>query len=124
MDALATGEVGDGSRDLENAVVGAGGEVHLLHGVLEITRAGGIERAMFAHEFGGHGGIGGDAFVFAEALALDLAGCGYPLADGGGLFAELGGRQFFEIDERHFDVDVDPIQERAGDFLAVLFDGS
>lgn len=124
MDLFAAGEVGDGSRDLEDAVVGAGGEVHLFHRVLQITRAGRVERAVLTHEFGGHGGIGGDAFVFVETLRLHCA-CGRdPLADGSGLFAELGGGEFFEIHQWHFHMDVDAIEKRTGNFLPVLFNRS
>jgi hypothetical protein len=58
LDAVAAGEVGDGSCDFEDAVVGAGGEVHLFHGVFEVANTDGIEGAVLAHELGGHGGIG------------------------------------------------------------------
>ena len=42
LDALATSEISDGSGDLENAVVSAGGEVHGFHRVFEIAGAGGV----------------------------------------------------------------------------------
>jgi hypothetical protein len=36
-DGIMPGEVGEGAGDFEDAVVGAGGKVHLLHGVLEVA---------------------------------------------------------------------------------------
>jgi len=38
-DVRGAGEVGQGAGDLEDPVVGAGGEVQLLHRVLQIGRA-------------------------------------------------------------------------------------
>ena len=38
-DGLGAGEVGDGARDLEDAVVGAGGQMQFLHGLLYSWRA-------------------------------------------------------------------------------------
>ncbi len=40
--------VDDNARDSEDAVVGAGGEVHRFHRVFEIAGAGGIQRSMLA----------------------------------------------------------------------------
>ena len=48
------GEVGDGAGDLEDAVVGAGGEALLLHGALEQALGVGGELAEGADLLGGH----------------------------------------------------------------------
>src|ERR1039458_9128097 len=44
-DVLCSGQVGDGARNLEDAVVGAGGEALLLHGALEQALGVGRELA-------------------------------------------------------------------------------
>jgi len=69
FDFFGSGEVGEGVGDFEDAVVGAGGEVHLLHGLFEVALAFGIEGAVFADVFRVHGGVGGVAVRCGEAEA-------------------------------------------------------
>ena len=88
-DRVGAGEVGDGARDLEDAVVGAGGEVELLHGLLEKLAERRIDGAMLADLRVRHAGVGagaraGEAGALAEARGLDAG------ADGGRRFARAG----------------------------------
>lgn len=57
-DRVAAGQVRQRARHLEDAVMGAGGKVELHHRLFEISRAFGVEFAMFAHQAGGHGRVG------------------------------------------------------------------
>ena len=110
LDVFGAGEVGDGAGDFEDAVVGAGGEVHLLHGLFEVDLGFGIERAVFADLFRAHRGVGVDAFAGGEAEALDVAGFGDAGADGGGGFSGVFfGGELTEIDGRNVDVEIDPV---------------
>ena len=59
-DVLFPCEIRQGAGDFQDAVVGAGGEVHLLHGVFEIAAGFGVELAALAHLLRAHGGVGGD----------------------------------------------------------------
>ncbi len=47
-DVFLSGKIGEGSGNFEDAVVGAGGKVHLFHGVFEVAFAFGIELAAIA----------------------------------------------------------------------------
>ena len=58
--AVGAGEIGDGARHLEDAVVRAGGEALLLHGALEEAFGVGAELAMGADLAGGHLRVGAD----------------------------------------------------------------
>lgn len=121
-DVLRSSEVRERSCDLEDAVMRAGGEVHLLHGVLEVAVALRIELAVLADEPGSHGGIAGDA-GFPEPPGLDVACLHDTQADGLGLLSAGGlGGKFLEVDQRHFDVEVDAVEQGAGDALAVVLD--
>ncbi len=79
------GEVGKGAGDFEDVVVGAGGEVHVVHGVLEVGGGFGIELTMGFHLPEGHGAVDVGAGVFDEAFGLDGAG----LFDEGAAVAEV-----------------------------------
>ena len=58
LDILLALHVGDGAGDAEDLVVGAGGEAHLRHGLLEEGLAGGVQLAELTDLAGGHGGVG------------------------------------------------------------------
>ena len=68
-DVVGGFEVGDGAGELDEAVVGAGGEVHGGNGLLQEHFRGAVERADFADEGGSHFGIGEYALSF-EAFVL------------------------------------------------------
>ena len=122
-DVFGIGEVGDGAGDLEDAIVSAGAEVQLGHGHLHHAFGGFVEGAMALEELGGHAGVAADLGILGEALALDVARFFHALADGGG---GLAGSSFAgDVPIRHggdFDVDVDAVEERAGDAVAVTLD--
>lgn len=66
-------EVGDGSGELDEAVVGAGGEAHGGNSLLQETLGGAVEWAGFSNESGSHFGIGEYAFL-SESFALYSTG--------------------------------------------------
>lgn len=76
-DFFGSGQIGDAARQLEQAVIGARGEVHLLHGGTHQVLAGFIQAAVLADIGVAHVGIAQHArrgfTAQAEALALDLA---------------------------------------------------
>ncbi len=79
-------EVGDGAGDLEDAVVGAGGHVHALHGVAEFLEAGGVGLGVFVEQGRGHLGVAVDAGFVLEAAFLQHPGGDDALTDGGAGF--------------------------------------
>lgn len=62
-------EVGDGAGEFDEAVVGAGGEVHGGDGLFQECFRGAVERADFADEGGSHFGIGEYALP-SESIVL------------------------------------------------------
>lgn len=86
--------------------MGAGGEVHFLHRVFQIAGAFGIELAMRLHLARAHRCVG-SIRGFVETFTLDPARLHDTLA---------------EVHQRHFDMQVDPIQQRPRDALAVVLD--
>ena len=83
LNLLAAGEVGDGAGNLENAAVGAGGELQALHGHTEHVERGGVGLGKLMEHALGHHGIAVDALVGLESLLLDLTGGNDSLADDG-----------------------------------------
>ena len=99
-DVRIAGQVGDGSGDLEDAVVGPGAESQLGHGHLEKLFSLGADGALTLDVLRAHLGVGIDLSAF-EPPELDLPGARHDV---------------FEFDLRHFDLDVDPVEKRSGDF--------
>src|SRR5574340_690153 len=86
-DLVAAAEVGDGTRELEDAVVGAGGELELVHGGTHEAAAGFIEGAKLAHLCRVHIGVGSQRCT-GKTRALHLAGGFHALRDRAGGFSK------------------------------------
>lgn len=123
-DAGLAVEVGDGAGELDDAVVGAGGEAEALHGHFEQFGAGVVEDAEFLEEGRGHLGVAVDAGVGGEPLVLDGPGGDDAGLDGGAGLAVGGGGEFVELDGDDLGVDVYAVEEGTGDFGQVFPDGS
>lgn len=114
-DGLAPAEVGDGARQAQDPVVGARRQVELVDGTLQQALVGRYERAVARQLAGAEQRIG-----FAGARELALARGDHALAHGGAGLArrrvvgQRGGRL-----ARHLDLDVDAVQQRAGDPAAI-----
>lgn len=102
---------------------GAGGEVEVVHRLLQQGVGLGFELAVLADEFGGHGAVGGDRLVLGEAPLLDGPAVLHPAADGlRVLAAAVAARKLFVVHRRNFDMEVDAVEQGAGNALAVLGD--
>ena len=121
-DAVTGREIGDGARDFENAVVGTGAEVEILHGMAEHFERGVVEGAEFFDLAVRHAGIGGGFSLTGEAVFLDAARLKNAIEN---LCRGLGRAAAGELLEGHgrrFDMDVDAVEEWAGDAVAVTLD--
>ncbi len=107
-DHVAFGEVGYGACQFEDAVIGTGGEVELLHGGFEQFFAGGVGLAEVAHFGWPHFGVAGGGCAFET---VELAGTGrlHTLADGFGFLDIAFIGQLLVIDARNLNMDVDAI---------------
>jgi len=118
VDVLFRGKIGYGSCDLKDAAVAARRHAEaidhhlqqLLPLPIQLTEAFQVPRLHLAV---GVQSVGG------KALALDLARCFDPLTDGGGGFRRSRRGEVLVGDAGGFDVQVDAIQQRAGEAAAV-----
>src|SRR6185437_13834019 len=109
-------EIRDGTGYLEDAVVGAGGKSLLLHGPLQEALGIGPQLAVGADLPGGHLRVGKDLFsMLFEAITLALTSGHDATANLGGAFGSRSAAQFLILDRRNFDVNVNAIEQRAGD---------
>jgi hypothetical protein len=115
-DVGGLGEVGDGAGDFEDAVMGAGGEAHAADGQLQGAFAGVVEGADFAdlagRDFGVDEAAGGLEFTGGKDAGAHLGG-----GSAGGF-----GPEFLKGNGGNFDVEVNAIEQRAGDLAEVLGD--
>src|SRR6185436_15401878 len=112
-DRLRPFDVGDGPSHLEHTVEGAHREAELLEGAGDERVPLGVETAKGAELARVHAGVGVDRSG-GEPLALDLAGPRDPGGDGRGAFARRG-VEVSHAQPGDLDVQVDPVEERAGD---------
>ena len=120
-DVIEGRKIGEGAGDFENAVVGAGAEVEVGHGVIEQAGGFGIDDAVLAQQARSEGAVAGDANA-AVAVLLDGAGGHDPLPDGPGGLLGGGGGHLPVVHIRDFDMEVDAVEEGAADALAVAGD--
>lgn len=119
VDRLSRVEVSDGAGDLEDAVVCAGAKIEIGHGGAQNLLGFGFHATDPVEVLAAHAGVAvGTGFLFI-AILLDFTGADDPLADGGGglSFAEF--RELLIGDRRHFDMDIDTVEQRAGYLTAV-----
>ena len=109
-------EVGDGARDFEDALVGAHGEVELCGGAVEQGKRLGGGADVF-------GGVAECAVACALPGDLPFVGGACVCAVGGAVVLGGGGvAQLFGRDAVDGDVQVDAVEQGAGEFLAVAGD--
>lgn len=120
LDGLCGLEVGDGARDFEDAVMGAGTHSLLEHGALEKALGIRAEFAVGADLARGHLRVGVDFFSgFFEAIALTIARGLDAVANLRRTFGCCPAAEFFVLNSGNFDVNVDAVEEWAGDFCDV-----
>ena len=103
-------EVGDGAGEFDDAVVGAGGEVHLAGGGAHQLLARRVERAVLAHLARAHVRVRELARA-GEAGALPRAGRFDARPHRRGGFRRADGGQLLVGDARHVEVDVDAVEQ-------------
>lgn len=121
-DALLTGQVGDGARELEDAVVGPRREPQPLDRQLHEPLSFRVGLAVARDERDPHVSVGVNAGDSGEARALHSPGGFDSLADLNRRFSLRFFCEFFPGKSRHLDVDVDAVEERTRDARAVALD--
>ena len=110
-DAGLAGEVGDGARDLQDAVVGAGGEAELVDGCVEELLRRVVEAAVLLHVLRSHVSVEEEGLV-GEPFELIMPRLFNALAHLQRRFAGGGAAQHVVAEGRHLDVDVDAVEQR------------
>jgi hypothetical protein len=119
-DAFAAFEIGQRAGHFQDAVMRPGAEVLPRHRLLEIPRAFAVEFAMFANETWAHPAVGVNPFFLGKALALDGASFFHPQSDQFRRFRQFRRRKRLVFHRRDFHVQIDPVQQRTADALAVF----
>ena len=114
LDRAAPVQVRDGPADLQDAVVGARGEPQPVERLFQQRVPRVAQAAEFVQAVRRDPGVAGDPGA-AEALVLERAGRVDPRADRRGALRRFAGIELFEFDGRDLDVQVQPVQQRAGD---------
>jgi hypothetical protein len=122
LDTIALLQIGDGARHLENAVVGAGRQTQMVDRPLQEFFALLVDRTVAADVAGGHMGVAEQLGMAFEAGQLSLTGSVDPFAYRGGRLAGRLAHQVVEGDSGDLHVEIDPVEEGAGDTRPVALD--
>ena len=117
LDGRCAGQIGDGARQPQHAVIGPGRPLQADHGLLQQLRALGAGFAIPVHRAAAQLAVG-----HALALPLPLGGGGHPCGDGVAGFALARRAQLCGRQGGHLQLHVDPIQQGAGQALLVALD--
>jgi hypothetical protein len=107
------GQISDGSRDLEHPVIGAGREIQVGQCVLEEQEGWGIELDKLLKFAGAQSGVAGNGFS-EQPMSLAFPGRFDPLSDLLAGFPRARSVEVGESDGRNLDVQVDPVEQGAG----------
>jgi hypothetical protein len=121
-DVFFPGKIGNRAGDLEDKGVGAGAQPQLVHGHFQKLLRFFIERADSLELPSRESGItkGFLPFVSFEAVCLDRSGTVHPFFDAGRRLNRRCSGHLPITNGGDFDVDIDPVKKRSGDFPAIL----
>src|SRR5581483_8357611 len=112
-------EIGNGARDFQDAVVCAGRKAEPRDRCLQQLLAICGNRAVLADQFGRHLCVGIDAFFGCESFELTGARADHAIPNRSRIFGSSLSAQFLVLDRRDFDMNVNSIEQRAGNFRYV-----
>ena len=112
-DFLAAVQIGDRARYFKTLSYARAERPSFSKAALRSFRPGSLSRHT-SWLIGRNTGVAGKAHT-CVALLLQLTGPIYPLPYNGRGLGFLGGRKLFEIHRRHFNMEIQPIQQRAAD---------
>lgn len=116
-------EIGDGACHFKDTVVSAGREALLLHGAFKQAFGIGAKFAVHSNLACRHLGVGEDLFAGnLEPGSLAVASSHHAGANLGGTFGGGPSAQLLILDGRNFDMNIDAVEERPGDFGDVPLD--
>ena len=119
-DGGTASEVGDGACHLEDTVVGACGEPQTVHRLLHQRLAPFVDSAVLVEQFRIDLCVAMDVGAVPVAFGLDVAGADHPLAHSGAAFSLCFGQEFVVAQGLDLHVQVDAVEQGAGDTAEVL----
>jgi len=122
MDILRGIEVRDGAGQFQYSRVRPRGKAELLHGRIEQCLGVGFECAVFLDMPCFHLPVCINPFVVLKTLKLDIPCCDNPLPDVVRFLTHGSVRQLFIRHRRHLDMDIYPVEQRAGNLVPVTVD--
>ncbi len=117
VDLCAAVEVGDGAGDLQDAVVGAGGEAQTVHGVLQDLLPGWRDGAILPYHSTRHLGVAEDVVVVGKSLLLYFPRRHHTLSDVGTLLSHFVAGEFLVADRNYFNVQIGTSWDYRGRFI-------
>ena len=123
MNVCTAVKIGDGAGYLQDAIIGACGEAEPVGDQLQHSISACVQFAVFFDEAGRHLGVTVYFSPFV-AICLNVAGMFHPRCNGCGAFSFATVSQIAVLDSRYLDVDVDPVQQWAGNAGTVAVNGN
>jgi len=117
------GKVGDGSRDLQYAMVGPRRESETRHRLTKYRLDRLTQPTVTSQVSGAHVSIGVHAPLLPEASSLDCSSVLDTAPDSGAGFSALRAGQIPVGYRRYLEMNIDPIEQWAGNSGSVAFDG-
>ena len=121
LDLFGSVQISDGAADFQDAAVGARAEPEFVDGRLEQLLRRVIHGAVALDVFGAHLGVGVNLPI-DKTLQLDGAGGIHPLSYLTRTFSGIFVGELLITQSRHFDLNIDPIKQRAGNLGPVALD--
>src|SRR5262249_31329528 len=121
LDFFGAGEIGDGAADFEDPAVGAGAQAQFVDRGFEQSLGIVIHGTIALDISGAHLGVGMDV-SFLKTLELDVTSLIDTLANHLRGFPSIATGEILIAYRRHFDLNIDSVEERAGDARAIALD--
>lgn len=119
LNRLGSRQIRDGARHPEDAVIGSGGETQFFDGAAEEPTPPIGQAGKLVHVGRMHPGVAVDA-ARAETVALNLPAVRNPFANHFRLLTRTFGGHLVIGDGGDLDVQVDPVEQRPGEFADVF----
>ena len=120
LDLFAGCKVGNGSGNLEDAVISTGRQTQAVHGLFEQSQSLGVDLAHLAQLLGRHLGIAVDVLIVCKAFLLHFPCLDHAVTDLLTRFRSAFFGQLIDRNRCHFYVQVDPVQQRSRDLVEVF----
>src|SRR5213592_353931 len=112
-------EISDGARDFQDPIVGAGAEIQFAHRHANQFLRVLAELAVLLELTRGHARVAIYFRVAVKTFPLAFTRADHALANSSGSFFRALARDVAVFDGRHFDMQIDTVEQRPGDALTI-----